>query len=44
MPGSPIQNISDTALWAAFYRAKECERPDAVFRDRLAQRLARRAR
>jgi methyltransferase (TIGR00027 family) len=40
MTGSPIQNISDTALWAAFYRAKEAERPDAVFRDRLARRLA----
>jgi methyltransferase (TIGR00027 family) len=37
---SPIQNISDTALWAAFYRAREAERPDAVFRDRLAHRLA----
>jgi len=38
--GSPIQHISDTARWAAFYRAKESERPDAVFRDRLARRLA----
>jgi methyltransferase (TIGR00027 family) len=38
--GSPIHNISDTARWAAFYRAKESERPDAVFRDRLARRLA----
>jgi methyltransferase (TIGR00027 family) len=35
-----IHNISDTALWAAFYRANECERPDAIFRDRLAARLA----
>ncbi len=38
--GSPVRNISDTALWAAFYRALEAERPDAVFRDRLARRLA----
>lgn len=38
--GSPIHNISDTARWAAFYRAIESERPDAVFRDRLARRLA----
>jgi methyltransferase (TIGR00027 family) len=38
--GSPIQNISDTARWAAFYRARESERPDAVFRDPLARRLA----
>jgi methyltransferase (TIGR00027 family) len=37
---SPIHNISDTARWAAFYRAKESERPDALFRDRLAQLLA----
>jgi methyltransferase (TIGR00027 family) len=39
-PGSPIHNISDTARWAAFYRASESERPDAVFHDRLARRLA----
>ncbi len=38
--GSSIHNISDTARWSAFYRAKETERPDAVFRDRLARRLA----
>jgi methyltransferase (TIGR00027 family) len=35
-----IRNISDTALWAAVYRARETERPDAVFRDPLARRLA----
>ncbi len=39
-PGSPVRNISDTARWAAFYRAMEAERPDAVFRDLLARRLA----
>ena len=36
----PIQNISDTARWAAVYRARENDRPDAIFRDRLARRLA----
>jgi methyltransferase (TIGR00027 family) len=35
-----IKNISDTALWAAIYRANENDRPDAVFRDPLARRLA----
>jgi len=37
---SPIQNISDTARWAAVYRARESDLPDAIFRDRLARRLA----
>lgn len=35
-----IRNVSDTALWAAAYRARETERPDALFRDPLARRLA----
>src|SRR5438105_12658679 len=35
-----IRNISDTALWAAMYRAQETDRPDALFRDPLARRLA----
>jgi methyltransferase (TIGR00027 family) len=35
-----IRNISDTALWAAAYRARESDRRDAVFRDPLARRLA----
>jgi methyltransferase (TIGR00027 family) len=35
-----IRNISDTALWAAAHRARETDRPDAVFRDPLARRLA----
>jgi len=34
-----IRNISDTALWAAIYRARETERPDALFRDPFARRL-----
>src|SRR5260370_1595173 len=35
-----IHNISDTARWAAVYRARETERPDALFRDPFARRLA----
>jgi len=35
-----IRNISDTARWAAAFRAQETERPDALFRDPLARRLA----
>lgn len=35
-----IQNISDTALWVAVYRANETDRPDALFCDPLARRLA----
>lgn len=35
-----IRNISDTAMWAAIYRARESERPDALFRDPFARRLA----
>src|SRR5665647_384401 len=35
-----IENISDTARWVAFYRAMESERPDAIFNDPFARRLA----
>lgn len=35
-----IRNISDTALLAAVYRARESEGPDALFRDPFARRLA----
>jgi methyltransferase (TIGR00027 family) len=35
-----IGNISDTARWVAVYRAMETERPDAIFRDPYARRLA----
>ena len=35
-----VRNISDTALLAAIYRARETEPPDAVFRDPFARRLA----
>ena len=34
-----IRNISDTAIWAAIYRARETERPQALFRDPFARRL-----
>ncbi len=35
-----IRNISDTARWAATFRAGETDRPDALFRDPFARRLA----
>jgi methyltransferase (TIGR00027 family) len=37
---SPVRNISDTARWVAVYRARETDRPDALFRDPFARRLA----
>ena len=39
-PEAPIRNISDTAFFTALYRAQESTRPDAHFRDPLAERLA----
>jgi len=35
-----VQHISDTARWAAVFRARETERSDAVFYDPFARRLA----
>lgn len=35
-----VRNISDTARWAAVFRANETQRPDALFRDPYAARLA----
>jgi methyltransferase (TIGR00027 family) len=35
-----IRNISNTAKWVAIFRAEESERPDAVFHDPFARRLA----
>jgi methyltransferase (TIGR00027 family) len=35
-----IENISDTARWVAVYRAMETARPDAIFKDPFAERLA----
>jgi methyltransferase (TIGR00027 family) len=35
-----IRHVSDTAHWVAYYRALETDRPDALFRDPHARRLA----
>jgi methyltransferase (TIGR00027 family) len=35
-----LNDVSDTALWVAVYRARETERADALFRDPLAAKLA----
>ncbi len=35
-----VENVSDTARWVAAYRARESARPDALFHDRFAERLA----
>jgi methyltransferase (TIGR00027 family) len=44
MPGveseAAIEDVADTALWIAAYRARETARADALFRDPLAARLA----
>lgn len=36
----PVRNVSDTARWVAYFRAQETKRPDALFRDPYAKRLA----
>jgi methyltransferase (TIGR00027 family) len=35
-----VRNISDTARWVAYFRARETQRPDALFQDPFAERLA----
>jgi methyltransferase (TIGR00027 family) len=35
-----VESVSDTARWVAYYRALESERPDSIFRDPFARRLA----
>jgi methyltransferase (TIGR00027 family) len=40
MASPTIQDVSDTAFWIAHHRALESARPDAAFRDPLAERLA----
>lgn len=40
MTDQQIRNISDTAQWVAIYRAVETERPDALFNDPFARKLA----
>src|SRR5256714_11303882 len=37
---TPLASVSDTARWVAMYRAMESERPDALFHDPYARRLA----
>jgi methyltransferase (TIGR00027 family) len=37
---SPLHDVSDTAFWIAYHRALENDRPDALFRDPFARRLA----
>jgi len=37
---STVRGISDTARWVAYFRARETSRPDALFRDPYAERLA----
>ena len=39
-PGHSITHVSDTARWTALHRATESARPDALFSDPLAERLA----
>src|ERR1700732_5375966 len=39
-PAMVVRNISDTARWAAVFRANETLRADALFRDPYASRLA----
>lgn len=35
-----VRGVGDTALWVAYFRALEGRRPDALFRDPFAERLA----
>jgi len=35
-----VRSVSDTARWVAYFRARETERPDALFRDPYAAQLA----
>lgn len=37
---SSVRNISDTARWVAYFRARETEQAGALFRDPYAKRLA----
>ena len=39
-PVSSVSHVSDTARWVAMYRALESERPDALFHDPWARKLA----
>ncbi len=37
---SAVRGVSDTARWVAYFRAQETRRPDALFHDPYAERLA----
>src|ERR1700735_1524236 len=37
---SGVRSVSDTARWVAYFRARETQRPDALFHDPYAERLA----
>jgi len=39
-PNTIVRSVSDTARWVASFRAVETRRPDALFRDPFAERLA----
>lgn len=39
-PNTTIRNVTDTARWVAYFRARETQRNDALFRDPFAERLA----
>lgn len=40
LKNSSVRNVSDTARWVAYFRARETGRIDALFRDPFAERLA----
>ena len=40
MPNTPIEDVADTAFMVATERAMEGDRPDALFRDPLSEKLA----
>jgi len=37
---NPVRDVSDTARWVAYFRARETRRADALFSDPYAERLA----
>jgi methyltransferase (TIGR00027 family) len=39
MQNTLIKDVSDTSYWVAYYRAKETDRPDALFHDPLSKVL-----
>jgi len=40
MSPAPVDDVTDTARWVAYFRALESERPNALFHDPYARRLA----